>query len=141
AGGALWPERFKLLTPPCASDLTPVHAAAVSPDLRGQFRILRAAEWDSDQVELGNYLEECTGRSAPAIPFIWVKGPAGTRDRAVLTRDLATFCVDRRRAWASFEQLAGSAPAAAPPHDNQHARREGAREAIHHVLEVLAQVQ
>src|SRR5207248_2036835 len=127
----------KLLNPTGMGDLTPVHAAAVSPDLRGQFRILSAAGWDADQVELGKYLEECNGHPAPAIPFIWVNGPAGTQDRAVLTRDLANFCVDRRSAWALFEQLAGGAPAVGPPIDSEDARREGAREAIHHVLAVL----
>jgi hypothetical protein len=87
-------------------------------------------------MELPEYLAACGARQHPlAIPYIWVEGPKGSRQRALLTRDLANFCVDRQRAWDLFADLAGAANPQPAADDN--ARQEGAREAIQRVIAIL----
>ena len=135
--GARWAERFHLLAQ-APGDLTAAHAAAVSTHLRGQFRTVTASDWNSDQMELKPYLEAYAERPPLAIPYIWVEDGNGTRQRALLTRDLVNFCVDRRMAWELFEELAAAGkPQPAPPAPDTNARQEGAREAIQNVLALL----
>ncbi len=135
--GARWSERFRLFVPP-ATEVSPAHAAAVTEELRRNFRIVPASEWNSDQMELAEYLGACQTHAPLAIPYIWVEGPDGTGQRALLTRDLANFCADRRRAWELFEELSGAGKReAAPAISTDDARKEGAHEAIQQVIAML----
>jgi hypothetical protein len=102
--------------------------------LRRHFRLVSPDEWTSEQMELSPYLTAYTDRAPLAIPYIWVEGPNG-QVRALLTRDLANFCVDRRRAWALFEELGGFGKPLIVPDENS--RQEGAREAIQRVITML----
>jgi hypothetical protein len=133
--GARWADRFRLFTSlPEAADFTPAHAAAFVSGLRQQFLAVPASAWNSDQMELPEYLTVYGARPPLAIPYIWVEGPNG-RQRALLTRDLVNFCVDRQRAWELFADLAGAGKSQPVPDGN--ARQEGAREAIERVIAML----
>ena len=77
--------------------------------LRRQFRVIPAAAWNNDQLEMTEYLEAYRMRPPLAIPYIWVEGANGTQQRALVTRDLANYCADRRRAWDLFEDLSADA--------------------------------
>ncbi len=93
-------------------------------------------------MELKPYLDAYTGRAPLAIPYLWVEGADGSPQRALLTRDLVNFCMDRRRAWELFEELAGAAKPQSIPDNNasrEDAREAGAREAIERVIAMLAQ--
>ena len=131
--GPRWADRFRLFVPPPA-DLSSAHAAAVASGLRGQFRLIPASAWNNDQLELPEYLAAYQTKPPLAIPYIWVEGPNG-QHRALLTRDLVNFCVDRRRAWNLFEELSGIGQPQLVPNDN--ARQEGAREALQQVIAML----
>jgi hypothetical protein len=133
---ARWAERFRLHPPDLASgDLTAAHVAAVTPHLREHFRVISADAWESEQMDLSAYLAAYTDRAPKAIPYFWVEGPGGTQQRALLTRDLANYCVDRRRASALFEELGGLGQPHVVPDEN--ARQQGAREAIQRVIAML----
>jgi hypothetical protein len=134
--GSRWPERFHLFTPP-PSDLSPAHAAAVASNLRRNFLPIPAAAWNSEQMELADYLAAYQSRPPLAIPYIWVEDAGGTQQRALLTRDLVNFCVDRRRAWELFEELASAGKPQVVP-DAGDARKEGAREALQQVIAMLS---
>jgi hypothetical protein len=130
-----WAGRFRLAPARHHDGATTVHAAAVSNHLSRHFRLVAPAQWNSDQMELAQYLEAYTDRPTLAVPYIWVEDKTGGQQRALLTRDLVNFCVDRRRAWALFEELAEVAkPQPAP---DESARQEGAREAIQRVIAML----
>ena len=133
--GPRWADRFRLSAEETDGGLTSVHAAAVSNRLGRHFRLITPAEWNSDQMELPEYLEAYAGRPPLAIPYIWVADGAQGQQRAVVSRDLVNFCVDRRRAWALFEELAEVGKPIPVPGDN--ARQEGAREAIQRVIAML----
>jgi hypothetical protein len=136
--GDRWADRFRLLPhDPAKDELTAAHAAAVSSRLPKQFRLVTPSEWNNDQMELADYLKAYTNHPPLAIPYIWVEGASGSRQRALLTRDLVNFCVDRRRAWALFEELADVGKP--QPMADGNARQEGAREAIEHVIAMLAE--
>ncbi len=134
--GRRWAERFRLTVQP-HQEVTTVHAAAVSSRLHRQFRLVTPAEWNSDQMELPQYLAAYTDRPPLAIPYIWVEGEKGGQQRALLSRDLVNFCVDRRRAWALFEELAEVGKP--QPVASDHARQDGAREAIQQVIALLTE--
>ena len=132
--GSRWSERFHLFVPPQTA-LSPAHAAAVMNALRRQFRTIPASAWNSDQMELPEYIAAYQTRPPLAIPYIWVEGPDNTQQRALLTRDLVNYCIDRRRAWDLFEELSGlSQPQIGP---NENARQEGAKEALQQVIAML----
>lgn len=134
--GAHWKERFRLLPNDAAhEDLTAAHTLAVSDHFRQQFRIVPPSAWTSEQMELKPYLEAYTHRPPLAIPYLWVEAKDGTQQRAALTRDMVNFCVDRRRAWDLFDELAESGKPQPVP--NEDARQEGARDAIQQVLAML----
>jgi hypothetical protein len=136
--GPRWAERFQLhrhAETAIPADLTAAHAAAVSQRLQQQFRTVPPSAWNSDQMELAQYLEAYTDRPPLAIPYLWVETENGSPERALLTRDLANFCVDRRRAWALFEELAGMGQPQPGPDVN--ARQEGARDALQRVIAML----
>ena len=133
--GPHWLDRFRLSVPP-AVEVHAAHAAAVMPQLRGNFLVIPAAAWNSEQMELSDYFAAYQSHPPLAIPFIWVEDVSGGQSRALLTRDLANFCVDRQRAWVLFEFLGGSAKAEAPP-DPEAARKEGATEALQQVIAML----
>lgn len=136
--GVRWTEHFSLFTPPVNQELTAAHAASVTPSLRQQFRVIPAALWTSDQMELSEYLAAWTTRAPLAVPYIWVEH-AGERKRALLTRDLANFCMDRRRAWAMFEDLSGAGkPEPVANETAESIRQAGARQAIEQVIALLA---
>ena len=95
------------------------------------------AEWNGEQMELAQYLAAYTDRPPLAIPYLWVEGPNGSQQRALLTRELVNFCVDRRRAWALFEELAAAQKPQPVPDGS--ARQEGAREALQRVIAILTE--
>ena len=132
--GPRWAERFRLFVPPPA-DLSTAHAAAVAGGLRRHFRPIPASAWNNEQMELPEYLAAYQARPPLAIPYIWVEGEDNTQQRALLTRDLVNFCVDRRRAWNLFEELSGIGQPQPVP--NENARQEGAREALQQVIAML----
>ncbi len=132
--GSRWSERFRLFVPPPA-DLSPAHAAAVAGALRQHFRVIPASAWNSDQMELPDYLAAYKTRPPLAIPYIWVEGPNQTQQRALLTRQLVNYCLDRRRAWDLFEELSGIGQPQLVPNDA--ARQEGAKEALQQVIAML----
>jgi hypothetical protein len=132
--GSRWSERFRLFIPP-QTELSSAHAAAVVNALRRQFRTIPASAWNNDQMELPEYLAAYQTRPPLAIPYIWVEGPNRTQQRALITRDLANYCVDRRRAWDLFEDLSGIGQPQIVP--NETARQEGAKEALQQVIAML----
>ena len=133
--GARWNERFQLFSPaPPPKELTAAHSAALSFALAPEFRVIPMSMWNSDQMDLYEYLDVYTTRAPLAVPYIWVEED-GERRRALLTRDLVNFCVDRRRAWALFDEL--STVGKAIPVADDSARQSGAREAIGRVLALL----
>jgi hypothetical protein len=135
--GERWAHRFRLLPHDQSRDeLTAAHAAALSPRLRKQFRTVTPSEWNSDQIELADYLKAYTNGPPMAIPYLWMEAPNGGQQRALLTRDLVNFCVDRRRAKSLFEELAEVGKP--QPVADVNARQEGAREAIQKVIAMLA---
>ena len=150
--GSTWAERFQLLVekecPATAADY-----AALTPVFRHHFRVLSASDWDDEQMEIGAYLK-CYAQKPPlAIPFVWLTGIDGSRQRAAITRELVNFCRDRVRAWRIFEELAGvenayveaavtRARQEAQQIDSvagQKARLDGANEAIHRIVAMLLQ--
>ena len=135
--GARWADRFRMFPVAATEGLTAAHATALSPALRQQFCIVPASAWNSEQMELPAYLEAYTSRPPLAIPYIWVEGSNGSQQRALLTRDLVNFCIDQRRAWDLFEELAAVGKPQPAPNDN--ARAEGAREAIQRVIAMLTE--
>ncbi len=132
--GTNWPEHFELLMeeelPVTAADF-----AAVSEDFLDHFRVLPAAAWDDEQMELSEYLRRYSQQPPLAIPFLWVNDESGNPQRAVLTRDLVNLCRDRVRAWNIFEDLAGVRNTKI----KEEARREGVSEAIQRVVAMLTQ--
>jgi hypothetical protein len=151
--GSRWSERFHLLIP-AATDLNAGHAASVAGSLRGQFHTIPASSWNNDQMELPEYLAAYQMKPPLAIPYIWVEGANHTQQRALLTRDLVNFCLDRRRAWDLFEELSGFGQPKVVPNDNarqedvrqedarqEGARQEGAREALQQVIAMLTSAE
>lgn len=131
---ARWAERFMLNgIVDAKTALTPADVAAVSPHLRQHFRLIPAEAWSAEQVELSSLLEQ----PQKAIPFVWVEGPSGIQQRAILTRSLLDFCIDRRRAWTLFEELGALGKPKIVPDEN--ARHQGAREAIQKVIALLTE--
>jgi hypothetical protein len=104
--GESWLERFRLRDIPAGDPLTAAHAAAFSPEFSRHFRVLPANAATNEQVNISGYLEQYRTTPPLAIPFLQVQTPEGPR-RAVMTRDLANLCRDRRRAWRILEELAG----------------------------------
>ena len=134
--GPRWADRFRILPRAEAlGDLTAAHVAAVSEHLRHQFRIIPPSAWTSEQMELKPYLEAYTERPPLAIPYLWIERPGGDQQRVALTRDLVNFCLDRRRACALFEELAGIGQT--PVATDETARQEGARDALQRVIAML----
>lgn len=145
-----WRERFQLRDISAADGLTAAHAAAVSPEFARHFRMLPGNAWSDEQVDIAEYLRQYKTMPPLAIPFLWVEGPDG-RQRAVVTRELANLCRDRKRAWRILEELAGIRNAhveAAIEHTREqmqmldtererNARQEGAAEAIYRVVSML----
>jgi hypothetical protein len=134
--GSRWSERLHLFAPP-QSELSPAHAAAVANQLRRNFLLIPASAWSGEQMELSDYLAAYQARPPLAIPYIWVDQANRSEQRALLTRDLVNFCVDRRRARELFEELAAARQPQAVP-DTGEARKEGARDAIQQVIAMLS---
>ncbi|MCP3962527.1 MAG: ferredoxin [bacterium] len=92
---------------------------ALEPSCRGHFRVVAAEGWSEGQVAIAEYLAISDDEQRRLLPFIWVIDSPGRLLRAVLTRELAYACRDRRRAWRILQELAGT--------DNEHARRAAER--------------
>jgi hypothetical protein len=75
-------------------------AALASP--AGHLLPVPSEAWDSDQIPLSEYLVQPKG-----MPYVWALDGAGGLERAIVSRQLAMACVDRRRAWRFLEELAG----------------------------------
>lgn len=138
--GDSWADRFQLHTPATAAAINTVHFAATQVDFHRQFRVIPETAWDGEQMELGEYLYKYTKVPPMAIPYLWVAAGDGIEERAIVARDLVNLARDRRRAWKTFEELAGigKAPSAAPDADRELAAREqGAREAVYKVVAML----
>jgi hypothetical protein len=138
--GVKWTERFHLESNGQPdSGLNAVHAAAVSGVLREQFRLIPADAWESEQLELAQYLEASNNQPPRAVPFIWVAESNGGHERAALTRSLVNFSIDRHRAWELFQELASAGKPQPPETSPDQARQEGANEALQRVLALLGQ--
>lgn len=105
--GESWAQRFLLFPEMSIDKLTPAHAAVVFAEMREHFRLIPPSAWDSEQMELAEYLAAWKDAPPPAVPYLWVKDAQGASHRAVITRELAHLCIDRKRAWHVFEELAG----------------------------------
>lgn len=135
--GETWSERFVLDRSELAESLTPVHAAALSAEWLRHFRVIPQTDWDEEQIELGDYLAAFKDRAPLAVPYLWVLDAAGVRQRAVMTRELASLCRDRLRAYRLLEEMAGIgnsfvdravARARAEAEERAKAREQAARE-------------
>lgn len=116
---------------------TAAHAAALNPTLAHHFRILPEIPGDQDPIELDLYLVKFQERAPLAVPFITMAD--GTR--IAVSRDVASYCHDRQRAYEVLEQWT-AAPAPAKPdaltaEGRELAMRQGAEAAIARVLELL----
>jgi ferredoxin len=142
--GATWAERFDLSGNPQPENAWPVHrvdyvdhsdaegtldeaftfAHAVAADAayRKQFRVIPARAWSDEQIELAAWLAAGEVERRRRVPFVWIVGDDGLLARAIVTRELAFACRDRRRAWRILQELAGT--------DNEYAHRaaEAARQ-------------
>jgi ferredoxin len=105
--GDSWAQRFLLFHELTVDGITPAHAAVMFHEMREHFLLLPPSAWDSEQMELADYLVAWKDAPPPAVPYIWVKDAQGGSHRAVITRELAHLCMDRKRAWHVFEELAG----------------------------------
>ena len=141
--GETWSERFELVVEP-AHGLTAAHAAAVLNDFRPHFRVIPDSAWNDEQVELRDYLAAYKQKVPLTIPFLWVLDKQGVPQRAILTRELVNLVRDRNRAWRIFEELAGvknayveAAVAQTRQENHESAKRQGATQAIHRVINML----
>ncbi len=147
--GESWAERFELFhaesSGGAASDeVTAAHAAVFSGRMLRHFRVLPEAAWNDEQMELGTYLAQYREQPPLGIPFLWVQGADGKRQRAILTRELAVLCYERRVAWRDAVQFAARQaepepePAGVTRDGDEHrARLEGARQAIQRIVASL----
>ncbi len=141
AAGASWAERFDLEENPeperawpsgslphfdsegversLETAFTFADFAALDESCRGHFRVLPAEGWSEGQVTLADYLEISGDERRRLLPFLWLIDDSGRLLRAVLTRELAFACGDRKRAWRILQELAGN--------DNEHSRRAAER--------------
>ena len=136
--GDSWYERFALKTerPAQFERLTFAHAAALMPAFRNHFRILPGAE-GVVQAELTEYPAD---RPPHAFPFLLVVDENGGRSRAVLTREIANLCTAAQRRWRILEELAApKVVREADPDAENRSRLDGAAEAIHRVISILAE--
>ncbi len=136
--GASWYERFALETnrPPQYERLNFAHAAALMPAFRNQFRVLPGAE-AVDQAELAEYPAD---RTPHAFPFLFVVDENGGRSRAVFTREIVNLCSAAEKRWRILEELA--APKVVKEEDpdaESRSRQDGAAEAVHRVISILAE--
>jgi len=140
---ALQGERLELFEPgPPFASLTAAHAAALPKRMRRHFRIIPASAWDDEQMEIGEYLAKYERTPPLAIPYLWVTDGEGQRERAVFTRELVNLCRDRTRAWEIFAKFAGVGQRTiqdASQTQYEQERQEGAEQAIHAVLSMLAE--
>ncbi len=135
--GERWAQRFALLDGVPAT-LNAVHAAALSTLFRAHFRLVPDGECEQELLELQTYLDKFVDRPPLAIPYIWVVDRLGNRRRAALTRELVNLCRERQRAFRLFVELAGVRDQPkAPDANSAEARRAGAAQAIHRMLELL----
>ncbi|MBI3681693.1 MAG: hypothetical protein HY235_15030 [Acidobacteria bacterium] len=154
--GQTWASRFQLHEERPEEALTPADAAALFPEFRCHFRVIPESAWKDEQVELCEYLAPREDAPTPrAVPFVWVADSEGRPERAIVSREMVRYCLDRLRAWTLLEELAGirneQAEAAvaqvrkeieeAATNREQaaieKAKREGASEAIRRVVAVL----
>ncbi len=146
--GESWMERFELAPGTSRVPLTAAHAVAVSDEYRNHFRVIPESAWDEEQMELTEYLAQYRNEPPLAEPYLWVVDGQGTRQRAIVTRELVNLCRDRFRAYRVFEELAGVGNAhveAAVLKTRQEVqdkvRIEGATAAIYRVVAMLANGQ
>jgi ferredoxin len=146
--GDTWMQRFSLQAGPVMPDLTAAHAATVSIDFLRHFRVIPESAWDDDQMELTEYLKSFQNQPPLAVPFLWVEDRHGTRQRAVVTRELVNLSRDRQRAYRTFEELAGinnayvnAAIQKTREEVAESTREEGARQALYQVVAMLTDSQ
>ncbi|HSR50804.1 MAG TPA: ferredoxin [Acidobacteriota bacterium] len=115
--------------------VTFAHAAALNPNYRAHFRIIPREAWDESietsggdsatssqggaeaakksrlgrptQMDIARYIDEFDQTPPAAIPFLWVLDENNTLQRAVMTREMAAACRDRKRSWRLLQELAG----------------------------------
>jgi len=157
--GESWAQRFLLFSELTIDQLTPAHAAVLFLEMREHFRLIPPSAWDSEQMELADYLAAWKDAAPPAVPYLLVKDSQRATHRAVITRELAHLCIDRRRAWHVFEELAGinnayvhaaearvreqmrAAAEAKEVEVAESARREGVRNAVARLVIALTNPQ
>jgi ferredoxin len=113
--------------------VTHAHALALDPAWRDHFRIIERDQWAQDQMSLPDYLDRLVlGQAQAWIPYILVLGADGLLRRAIITRELAVACRDRRRAWRVIQELAG--------YHNAHAERAAAEATAEAELRLQEQI-
>ncbi|HSR67663.1 MAG TPA: ferredoxin [Acidobacteriota bacterium] len=108
--------------------LTLAHAAALNPNYRRHFRVIPRQAWEEEgeesagrprQMDIAGYLEQFDQTPPSAVPYLWVLDQDMTPRRAVMTREMAAACRDRKRSWRMLQELAGV--------NNEYVRRAEAK--------------
>lgn len=117
----LWPSHAaEVVGPDGAATALPLdftYADAVALDLtqRRHFWVIPSSAWSDEQVELARYVDALSHELPRQVPFIWVVSDSGELARAIVSRELAFECRQRRRVWRMLQELGGA--------NNEHARR------------------
>lgn len=83
------------------------HMALLSPAWKHHLRMVPDDYSDTELIPLADYLARYQKQPPLAIPYLWVKDENGVARRAVVTRELASLCRDRAKAWRMLQELAG----------------------------------
>ncbi|MEZ5362089.1 MAG: ferredoxin [Bryobacterales bacterium] len=88
--------------------LTPADARRARPvTWRTRFLLIPPEAWSDEQVELSDYLDRYVDSPPQDVPFIWAAEEGGRLGRAVVSRGTANACRNLRRAWRTYQELAG----------------------------------
>ena len=108
-------------------------AAAAEQAWRGHLQLVPAAGWSDEMAPVAEWVE-ATGHDLPlALPYVLVTTAGGDLGRAVLTRELAYACRDRRQGWRILQELSGV--------DNVYATRAGELARAEAKVEAKAEVE
>ena len=153
---AVWPAAAWEAGAQMEAPLTPADAAALDGSWRRRFLLVPSEAWSDEQIELGEYLAAYIETAPQKVPFIWAAEASGRLGRAIVPREIASACRDVRRAWRTYQELAGvhNAYVESAVEDERkrwandadletaravdQAKHEGAAEAIHRLVAALA---
>ncbi len=82
-------------------------AAATDPAWRDHLLLVPAAAWNDELAPVSEWVEAAGSELPLTIPFVLVVTADGDLGRAVLTRELAFACRDRRQGWRIVQELSG----------------------------------